>query len=174
MGKISREINELTSTNTVGNSLNITYRYGGFAEPIAPDLVHKERNHIIDLSYWIQNSFAISLSTNIIRSNFAPRQIDQSTAGAYFMTFRKNIIPRSRHQYYFELGGGFGDYCTCGDELPRQADNLRYLRYGLGLNFFVTRNVAAGLHFQSNNILDRLEDKYAYNVFALNISLALF
>ena len=172
--KASQEIDKSTSTNTTGNRLNITYRYGGYAEPIAFDLVHKQRNHIIDLSYWIHNSFAISLSTNIIRSNFASRQTDLRTAGAYFMTFRKNIIPRSKHQYYFELGGGFGDYCTCGDELPRQIDNLRYLRYGMGLNVFVTRNVAAGLHFQSNNILDRIEDKYAYNVFALNVSLALF
>ena len=169
----SKEVSKSARTYTTTNSLNVTYRYGGYAEPIAFDLVHKQRNHIIDFSYWIQNNFAISLSTNIIRSNFAPRQVSRRTAGAYFMTFRKNILPSSKHQYYFELGGGFGDYCTCGDELPRQIDNLQYLRYGLGLNFFVTRSVAAGLHFQSNNILDRIEDKYAYNVFALNLSFAL-
>ena len=162
----------IAQNNYQKNFLAVAYRYGGFTDPVSPGVEHKERNHILDVSYWINNEFAIALSTNTIRSNFVPLNDSRTTVRTYSMTFRKNFLSRTRHQCYVELGGGFGQYCTCGDGLPYRSDMLRYLRYGVSIDYYVSRRVALGAHFQSNNIIDKIADKYAYNVIALSIQFA--
>jgi len=148
--------------------LVLSYRYGGFRDEINEAVTHKERNHLVDLAYWINNEYALAASMNHIRSNLAPEGLERATAAVYGLSVRRNFLPRTRHQAYLELGGGVGDYCTCGDGLPRRRDNLGYLKFAIGFDFRIRPWFAVGLHVQSNFIVDRVVDKYAYNVFTLS------
>jgi hypothetical protein len=155
-----------------GNHLVLSYRYGGFREVLAEPLIHKERNHLLDLAYWINNEYAMVVSTNLIRSNFDPLVDERGSAEVYSLSIRRNFLQKTRHQAYLELGGGLGDYCTCGEGLPRRQDDLRYLKYALGFDLNIYRSISLGVHFQSNNIIDKIVDKYAYNVLTLSSSIS--
>jgi hypothetical protein len=156
-----------------GNHLTFSYRYGGFNDRITDDLIHRERNHVLDLAYWINNEYALVASANIIRSNRSDFGTERMTAGVYSLSVRRNFLQQPRHQLYFELGAGVGDYCTCGDGVPLQRDNLRYLKSAIGYDYYLLKNIGVGLHFQTNYIVDKVIDKYAYNVIALSISFAI-
>ncbi len=152
------------------NHLTLSYRFGGFNDRVTDNLTHRERNHIIDLTYWINNEYAMAASANIIRSNLATFGTNKETTGIYSLSIRRNFLQRSKHQLYLGLGGATGDYCTCGEGLPRQQDNLLYWKYELGFDLYLHKNLGFGVHLQSNNILDKITDKYSYTVLALSAS----
>lgn len=151
----------------------IAYRYGGFTEPINDAISHREQNHILEIAYWIRDRYAIVPSVNLIRSNFATTSDLTEPARTYNLSFRRNFSPGSRLKVYLELGGGVGNYCNCEDGLPERIDNLRYLRYGTGVDYFPSSHFGLGIHFQSNNIIDPIAEKYAYNVLTFGANLAI-
>ena len=154
-------------------AVSISYNYLGYAEPITDLTVHTERNHLLDLTFWIANRYGITASTNFIRSNTDTSGTDLRDARTYALSLRRNLLPSLKHRFYVELGGGFGNYCSCGDDLPRVRDNLRYWKFAFGAELTLFRGFALSAQFQNNNILDKISDKYGYNVLAGGVTITL-
>lgn len=155
------------------NYASLSYHYTGFTDQISETQRHMERNHVLGLTYWIDDQFALNLNANFIRSNLEISPNERSSAEVYRLTFRYNPIPKSRVRPFLELGAAIGNYCPYGRGLPILIDNLQYITYGAGIDYRLTGSFAVGIHFQSNNVLNHVEDKYAYNIFTLGATFQL-
>ncbi len=69
-----------------------------------------------------------------------------------------------------EMGYAVGNYCTCGLEDPYLQSNIRYLTWGLGLDFQIYKRLwgDAGMNFA--NILTEADRNYGYNVLAVGLN----
>ena len=80
-----------------------------------------------------------------------------------------DLVPKSQHRFYLKLGGAVGDYCTCGDELPRRNTGLVYVRYGTGIHVVIAGPLQIALGFEGNSILSKVSDDYDYNIFTIGL-----
>lgn len=79
------------------------------------------------------------------------------------------IVNSSTGRLFLELGGFYGNYCTCGREDPYRRGGLKYLDLGIGYTPRIWKNLYLDLGFNLYEILDKVEDKYSYTQYVLGL-----
>jgi hypothetical protein len=90
-----------------------------------------------------------------------------------FMQYKFGLSSRKKDFVFADIGYYKGNYCTCGRYMPYKKTGVRYLNWGGGYNFKISKNVYADLAFTSAQVLNKVFNPYAYTQYIIGIDYAL-
>jgi hypothetical protein len=91
-----------------------------------------------------------------------------SVAGAFA---QYDLIQQNQKRLFVELSYHIGDYCTCGYQTdPYRRNRLRYLGMGGGIDLPIWKSISLDLAFIHHNILNRVPQKYGYNLYVVGLN----
>ena len=150
-------------------TLAVEIAYSGLTDEVGVDLKHRERNYLIGVGYHLSPRWSLGLQGTLIRTNFRRGRDMTESAALVGLHGELDLVPQSKHRFVLKLGSAVGDYCTCGDELPRRQSGLVYARYGVGLHIVVLNPLQLTLGFEGNTILSKVRGDYDYNLFTIGL-----
>jgi hypothetical protein len=91
----------------------------------------------------------------------------------YGLFAQYNILRNTDHRFFIETSISRGNFCTCGDFLPRKKENLYY--WGLGIGYDLPLNIVlnglyADFSFLNYLILSPVYDKYNYTQYVIGLN----
>ena len=170
---LSAQLADINDPGTFSFSIN----HSRLSDEVAISSVnHRERSYALNLNYTISRRFSVLGRHTIIRSNTIDRPGELSTYRISGGAVRFNALNSGTGQFYLQLGGAIGDYCTCGEDYTSRRSGLGYVNYGLGAHIRAIGPVYVNASFEGNPIVNRLGpsvDKYAYNVLQIGVTVLL-
>ena len=151
------------------HTLAVEIAYSGLTDEVGIDLKHRERNYLVGVGYHLSPRWSLGLQGTLIRTNFRRGTDMTESASLIGLHGELDLVPQSKHRFVVKLGSAVGDYCTCGDELPRRQSGLVYARYGVGLQVVVLNPLQLTLGFEGNTILSKVRGDYDYNLFTVGL-----
>ncbi|PPK85252.1 hypothetical protein CLV84_2144 [Neolewinella xylanilytica] len=164
IGTLAAQRTRLTAAYPSSGSFSFGVAYFGLTDEVGGGVHHRERTYLTNVGYKISSRWSTLIQANIIRSNVEPEPHVQTTALLFTGSVQHDFVPDSPHRLFAQLGVATGDFCTCGDRLPRIDPGLVYVQYGAGINVRIWRQVYIDIAFEANTILSGPEDAYNYNV----------
>jgi len=151
------------------HTLSVDIAFSSLNDDVDFNLKHRERSYLLAIGYHISSAWSLSTQGTLIRSNLEQRPRGLSSVFLIGLTSEYDILHKSNHRLFIKLGLATGNYCTCGERLPRVYNGLGYVRYGMGTNISVNRYLQLTLGFEANTILNNIPDTYSYNIFYVGI-----
>jgi hypothetical protein len=152
-----------------GKTISFGISYGGLNEELTDRITHRERNYITHIGYGLTDRLMAVGQLNIIRSNFESDPQNLTTTLVGFGLLQYDFVPNSKHRLFLESGVGFGEYCTCGELLPRQESGITYGSFGVGTHLRLWRGISLELAFTHNLPLGAIEDRHGYNIGSIGL-----